>query len=125
MCAPLVQANNGNFYGTTNNSEFLNGVGTFFEITPSGTFTTRYDFCSQPNCADGPNPAGSVQGTDGNFYGVAVDGGASNNGTAVQDNPDGLADNSAPLHRYLRLVSDRVGSAHEWNVLRGSQQRWN
>ncbi len=75
MCAPLVQANNGNFYGTTNNSEFLNGVGTFFEITPSGTFTTRYDFCSQPNCADGPNPAGFVQGTDGNFYGVAVDGG--------------------------------------------------
>lgn len=68
-CAPLVQANNGNLYGT---SMFggTNGFGTFFEVTPSGKFTTLYNFCSQANCADGAGPYGFVQGTDGNFYGV-------------------------------------------------------
>ena len=75
ICAPLVQANNGNFYGTIFNGG-LNvggtsyGDGTFFELTPSGTFTTVYNFCSQSNCTDGANPEGFVQATDGNFYGV-------------------------------------------------------
>jgi len=70
-CAPLVQANNGNFYGTTGYGSGANGAGTFFEITPSGTFTTLYNFCSQTNCADGAYPLGFVQGTNGNFYGAA------------------------------------------------------
>jgi uncharacterized repeat protein (TIGR03803 family) len=68
-CAPLVQANNGNLYGTTQYGG-ANGAGTFFEITPAGTFTTLYSFCSQANCADGANPYGFGQGTDGNFYGT-------------------------------------------------------
>jgi uncharacterized repeat protein (TIGR03803 family) len=90
LCAPLVQANNGNLYGTTyyggpNASPMGGTAGTFFEITPAGTFSTLYNFCSQANCADGGNPVGFVQGTDGNFYGVTQAGGSSsNNGTVFK-----------------------------------------
>jgi hypothetical protein len=39
--------------------------GTVFKITPSGTLTTLYSFCTQSNCTDGSNPhAGLVQGTE-------------------------------------------------------------
>jgi hypothetical protein len=45
--------------------------GTLFQITPRGTLTTLYSFCSQPNCADGGYPYGGlIQATDGNFYGT-------------------------------------------------------
>jgi len=77
----LVQAKNGNFYGTTNyggaNAEFCNGgCGTIFEITPAGKFTTLYSFCSQPNCTDGGFPMGGlIQDSNGNFYGVTQQGG--------------------------------------------------
>src|SRR5438445_3991318 len=50
--------------------------GTVFKITPSGTLTTVYSFCSQSFCADGGSPAASlVQATDGNFYGTTGGGG--------------------------------------------------
>lgn len=42
----LVQATDGNFYGTTLNGG-APGPGTVFKITPSGTLTTLYTFCSQ------------------------------------------------------------------------------
>ena len=66
--AAMIQATDGNFYGTT----FLGGIGDgeVFRITPSGTLTTIYSFC-QAKCADGSSPVGAlVQGTDGNLYGA-------------------------------------------------------
>ena len=81
----LVQASDGNFYGTTTqggaySSPYCSGCGTVFRITPSGTLTTLYSFCSQPNCVDGAFPqAGLVQGSDGNFYGTTFGGGANGN----------------------------------------------
>ena len=76
--AGLVQASDGNFYGTTGSGGAGNW-GTVFKITPSGTLTTLYSFCSQTNCSDGANPwAGLVQATDGNFYGTARSGGNNN-----------------------------------------------
>lgn len=76
--AGLIQATDGNFYGTTQGTGVeTNDSGTVFKITPSGRLTTLYDFCSLPNCADGATPyAGLIQGTDGNFYGTTEDGGA-------------------------------------------------
>jgi uncharacterized repeat protein (TIGR03803 family) len=71
----LVQAANGNFYGTTVNGG-VNGDGNVFKMTPSGTVTSLYSFCSQSNCADGENPSGLVLGTDGHFYGTTLFGGA-------------------------------------------------
>ncbi len=77
----LVQAADGNFYGTTEING-ANGGGTVFKITPQApyTLTTLYSFCSQYDCFDGSGPvAGLVQGADGNFYGTTYSGGNSNN----------------------------------------------
>src|SRR5580658_7359544 len=70
----LVQATDGNFYGTTAAGESP-VVGTIFKITPNGTLTTVYSFCSQSGCPDGDWPnVGLLQATDGNFYGTAYHG---------------------------------------------------
>jgi uncharacterized repeat protein (TIGR03803 family) len=80
--AGLVQATNGDFYGTTRGGG-INGpcggydCGTVFRITPSGTMTTLHSFCTQTNCTDGETPmARLVQAIDGNFYGTTSGGGA-------------------------------------------------
>jgi uncharacterized repeat protein (TIGR03803 family) len=84
----LVQATDGNFYGT-NDGGGTAGAGTFFKLTPSGTLTTLYTFCSQSGCADGANPSGLIQATDGNFYGTALNGGAFGDGTVFKITPTG------------------------------------
>ena len=73
--AGLVQATDGNFYGTTY-AFGANGYGTVFKMTPGGTLTTLYIFCSKSGCTDGANPyAGLVQDTNGNLYGTTYFGG--------------------------------------------------
>jgi uncharacterized repeat protein (TIGR03803 family) len=88
--AGLVQASNGDFYGTT----FYGGAhfeGTVFKITPSGTLTTLYSFCSQTGCVDGSYPAaGLVQTSDGNLYDTTTQGGANNSGTVFKVIPSGI-----------------------------------
>jgi uncharacterized repeat protein (TIGR03803 family) len=80
--AGLVQATNGEIYGNTQLGGASNGAGTVFQITPSGTLTTLYSFCSLANCADGGNPeAGLVQATNGGLYGPTYSGGANLYGT--------------------------------------------
>lgn len=85
--AGLVQATDGDFYGTTSP---IGGAlcvasalcGTVFEITPKGTLTTLYTFCSQPSCSDGSEPYGGViQATDGILYGTTSWGGDDDGGT--------------------------------------------
>ncbi len=80
----LVQASDGNFYGTTqeaggtNCANNPNHCGTVFKITPAGELTTLYRF----DYSDGKWPiAGLVQATDGNFYGTTYTGGANGDGT--------------------------------------------
>jgi uncharacterized repeat protein (TIGR03803 family) len=88
--AGLVQATNGYLYGTTvgggaNGSGGVNGGGTIFKITPSGTLTTFYSFCAQSGCTDGAYPqAGIIQTTNGNLYGTTAGGGATDEGTAFK-----------------------------------------
>ena len=57
--AGLVQASDGNFYGTTyaggTSGNCQGGCGTVFRITPGGTLTTLHNFCAQSGCADGGN----------------------------------------------------------------------
>jgi len=85
----LIQATDGNFYGTT----FAGGTvdaGTVFKITPSGTLTTLYSFCSLPNCNDGGFPhAGLIQARNGDLYGTTFTGGANNDGTVFKITPSG------------------------------------
>lgn len=82
--APLVQASDGNFYGTTQYGGSA-GNGSVFCIAPDGTFTLLYTFSafgSNYTNADGANPAaGLIEGTDGNLYGVAQYGGSNGSGT--------------------------------------------
>ena len=68
--AGLIKATDGNFYGTTSEGG-ANSDGSVFRLTPSGTLTTLYSFCSKSACADGANPVGGlIQATDGNLYGT-------------------------------------------------------
>ena len=78
--AALVQAIDGNLYGTTVFGG-TSGNGTVFQVTPGGTLTTLYSFCPQFfNCTDGYSPYGGLlQGTDGTFYGTTTLGGANGN----------------------------------------------
>ena len=75
----LVQASDGNFYGTTAGFGEITGddEGGVFEITPSGVLTALYRFCpQQTTCPDGSTPyAGLLQATNGTFYGVTFYGG--------------------------------------------------
>jgi len=80
--AGVIQATDGNFYGTTNvgGSGYLDG--NVFEVTPSGQLRSIYDFCSQPNCVDGRSPTSApILGSDGNLYGVTSAGGTGFYGT--------------------------------------------
>jgi uncharacterized repeat protein (TIGR03803 family) len=78
----IIQASDGNFYGTT----AFGGTyrqGAVFRITPSGTESVLYSFagCSSSNCGiagstDGVYPYTLLQGSDGNIYGTTLGGGA-------------------------------------------------
>jgi len=92
----LILAADGNFYGTTylGGSDTTgcvdSGCGTVFKITPTGTLTTLYSFCSQTMCADGSEPTDALmQATDGNFYGTTQYRGGKNSGTLFKITPTG------------------------------------
>ena len=81
----LVQATDGNFYGTTVEGGAI-GDGTVFKITPSGTLTTLHNF----DGTDGFSPEGAlVQATNGNFYGTTAFGGANGKGSVFEITPNG------------------------------------
>ncbi len=94
--ASMIQAHDGNFYGTTLSGGAIDpvsgGAGTVFEITPSGTHSTLYTFCSQgaSNCTDGTEPRDLIEGPDGNFYGITQNGGANTAGTIFRSLPAAL-----------------------------------
>jgi len=85
----IMQALDGNFYGTT--------VGTLFKITPGGALTTIHTF----TFTDGYTPVGLIQADDGSFYGTTEQGG--NNtcvfgcGTVFKTNPSGIV---TTLHAF-------------------------
>ena len=82
LFAGLVQGSDGNFYGTTLGGGAHN-FGTVFAITPGGTYSLIYSFCSLggTNCTDGAYPyAGLIQASDGKLYGVTSQGGGPNLG---------------------------------------------
>ena len=96
----LVQATNGSLYGTTY-AGGTNGAGVVFKITPSGTLTTLYNFCTQAGCTDGGSPvAGLVQASNGNLYGTTQVGGANGGGTIFKITPSGTL---TTLHGFCAL----------------------
>jgi uncharacterized repeat protein (TIGR03803 family) len=79
----LIQATDGNFYGTTYIAG-SGGDGTVFKMTPAGTLTTLASF----DGTNGIEPDSLVQGSDGNFYGT-TSGGGKNDGTIFKMTPAG------------------------------------
>jgi uncharacterized repeat protein (TIGR03803 family) len=84
----LIQASDGNFYGTT----FAGGLNadnvTVFRITSAGTFTSLFSFSG----ANGSGPTGGlVRGNDGSFYGTTQFGGTNgDNGTVFKITANGV-----------------------------------
>lgn len=85
----IVPGADGNLYGLTVNGGSADS-GIVFKLTLQGQFSTIYNFCSQPNCADGSAPNGLLLASDGNFYGTTMTGGAHQVGTIFKLTPQGV-----------------------------------
>lgn len=85
---PLVQASDGNFYGTAALGGTF-GNGAIFKATPAFQVSILYNFVG--GTKDGQNPfSGLVQATDGNFYGNTANGGSAKLGTLFQISTNGV-----------------------------------
>jgi uncharacterized repeat protein (TIGR03803 family) len=74
MPGRLVQADDRNFYGTTQ-SGGTRGGGTIFRMTSDGALTTLYNFCNGTGCGAGAVPSpGLMQGSDRQLYGATQTG---------------------------------------------------
>jgi uncharacterized repeat protein (TIGR03803 family) len=98
--AGLIQASDGNFYGTAALGG-ASGVGTVFKMDSSGAVTTLHSFAG----SDGSYPqAELIDGSDGNFYGTTLSGGgpsnALNQGTVFKITPSGTF---TSLHSFARI----------------------
>ena len=101
--AGLIQATNGNLYGTTQ-SGGARADGTVFKITPGGTLTPLHSF----DGTDGENlHAGLIQAGNGNFYGTTDSGGANSDGTVFEITPAGKL---TTLHSFDGADGAFVGS---------------
>ncbi len=97
--APLVQAPDGNFYGTTSSGGLsFNDLGTVFKMTPAGTVTIIHSFTGGPS--DGVYPvAGLVYSSaDAKLYGTTQVGGGGS-GMVFRLSLDGS--NFADLHNFV------------------------
>jgi uncharacterized repeat protein (TIGR03803 family) len=131
----LIQASDGNFYGTTalggsSTNCGTSGCGTVFRLTPSGTLTTLLNFNGS---SGGASPFGElVQDSDGNFYGTTVYGGSTASscdsrgcGTVFRLTPSGLTNLSlnpatGGTSPYAGLVQGRDGNFYGTTFSGGS-----
>lgn len=90
----LALGPNGNFYGIATQAG-SNSFGTVFEVTTNGAFNALYSFTGG---ADGAYPqTGLALGPDGNFYGVAQQGGTNGFGTVFEMTTNGVL---TPLYSF-------------------------
>jgi uncharacterized repeat protein (TIGR03803 family) len=87
--APILGSDR-NFYGTTTYGGNSINAGTVYKMTIGGKLTTLYAFCATQPCSDGFGPVGLIQASNGNFYGVAGNGGAFGEGTFFELTSTGL-----------------------------------
>lgn len=124
----LIQARDGNIYGTTavggvgvsDCSGIPPGCGTIFRLNLSGKFTTVYRF----HGADGAEPlAGLVESSEGTFYGTTYDGGQTNVncslgcGTVFQITPQSKL---ATLYKFCTQLNCADGSGPHAAMVQGS-----
>lgn len=127
----LVQAGNGDLYGTTASGgtnhciqipQSGGNCGTIFKISPNGAVTFVYSFGSSPS--DGVTPNGSLlQASDGSFYGTTVNGGANSCSTNGETNNCGTVFKITPtgavtiLHSFGSSQTD--GMAPQGPLIQG------
>ena len=121
----VIQATDGNFYGTTacgggnGGAAGCAGVapgtgdGTVFKMTAAGVVTILHSFGG--SSADGATPNNLIQGTDGDFYGTTVKGGTSNGGTFYKITPAGV---ETVLYSFCGSVTD--GCSPQSGVIQGA-----
>jgi uncharacterized repeat protein (TIGR03803 family) len=78
MFAGVIQANDGNLYGTSYTGG-AHGAGTLFRLTLAGQYTRLHSFGETATSASLPY-TGLVQAPDGNLYGTTLLGGTNNKG---------------------------------------------
>ena len=99
-----VQGRDGNIYGSTLEGG-TSGIGTVFQVTPSGTLTTLYSF----DGTVGSYPYGGFAlGTDGNFYGTASQGGSAGFGSVYKITPAGVI---TSLHAFTNTGDGKYPGA--------------
>jgi len=110
--APLVQGNDGNFYGTANQggSGASHTFGVVFCVATNGAYTNLVSFTG----ANGADPwfSGLVLGADGNFYGTTRLGGATYNPSA-NNLGDGTIFRVATNGTFTTLVSFNGANGQE------------
>jgi len=123
----LIQAKDGNFYGTTNyggiprcGSAFGLGCGTIFKFTPPGTLTTQGSFGAGDT--DGLDPVSIMQAADGNFYGTTYTGGVGSIGVVFRftlPSPDlpAIAGNGGVVNGASFLAGT---AGNSWITIRGA-----
>jgi uncharacterized repeat protein (TIGR03803 family) len=110
----MILASDGSFYGTTS-AGGAGDLGSIFQLTPAGVYTTVYSFPNNGTIGFGTTgyqPRGTLlQTSDGNLYGTTTGGNVSNGGTVFRLN---IAPQAALLNISTRL---NVGTGN--NVLIG------
>jgi uncharacterized repeat protein (TIGR03803 family) len=110
--AHLLQAQDGNLYGTT--GETPGGpTGAVFKLTPAGAFSEFYTFCSQPSCTDGAWPSSLIRLPDGDLAGLTLGGGRANGGVVFRLTLTGVES------VLLAIYSYEMGSTPRHLVLAG------
>jgi uncharacterized repeat protein (TIGR03803 family) len=73
----ILQALDGNLYGSTDGSAGSSVVGTIYKVSTAGDLTSLYTFCSQSSCTGGGGAGPLTQAVAGDFYGGAFINGTS------------------------------------------------
>jgi uncharacterized repeat protein (TIGR03803 family) len=124
----MIVDNSGNLYGTTRLGGAA-GKGVVFRLSPDGSETVLYSFCSKSGCSDGNDPAGGlIADSSGNLYGTTILGGGgscgSGCGTVFKLSPDGtetvlhtfphpcIIDCSDGIYPHAGLIADSAGNLY-------------
>lgn len=91
--APLLQGADGNFYGTSVDTAYVDGA--VFQMTPQGNLTFIYNFDGAHGAT--PNSGALIQGTESSFYGTTQRGGTYGEGVIFQLTPQGVV---TVLHNF-------------------------
>ena len=110
--SPLIEARDGNFYGYSSRGGVSNR-GAVFQLTPAGVETVLHSFLGPPGDGAFPEGGALLEGSDGNFYGTAPDGGTNDRGIVFRLTPAGV-------HTVLYSFSGSDGDSPIGGLVRDS-----